>query len=261
MAQGRGGCGCSTFIGIAVLGGVFIWYTQQPWAQAVFYIVVVLVIAGIVLYRRNNKRTIISRSREYARKIDLIASDLDKPVSAEIALKPGEHLIYRYGQVHLTEFKSPGSEYSGNTSGFGIGIADRLDYNFGWQEGSIQKLPEVLTLIDTGVGFITNQRVLFRGSAQVREWLFENFMGASDLNPWSTLISVSDRPVNSGLAAADRDELPPSLAIEIAWDFNRKGIDAAKQTCQKLSKELNAAADAQQAEAGKTIPQKFNEGA
>lgn len=249
MAQGRGGCGCGTMIGLFFLGSIFIWYTQQPWAQVVFYLVAIVVIAGVVLYRRGTRTKSISRSREYARKIDLVASDLDKPVESEIALRPGEHQVYRFGQVHLTEFKSQGTEFSGGTSGFGIGIADRLDYNFGWQEGRIQQLPDALTLIDTGVAFVTNQRVLFRGSMQVREWAFDNFLGATDLNPWSTLISVSDRPVNSGLAAADRDELPPSLAIEIAWDYNRKGVEAARATCRKLSRELNAAADAQEAAA------------
>lgn len=247
MAQGRGGCGCGTFIGLVFLSGVFLWYTQQPWAQAVFYIVVVSTIILVVVYRRTRRKNIISRSREYARKIDLIAADLDKPVESEIALRTGEHQVYRYNQVHLTEFKSQGTEYSGETSGFGIGIADRLDYNFGWQEGQIQQLPEALTLIDTGVAFVTNQRILFRGSVQVREWAFENFLGATDLNPWSTLISVSDRQLNSGLAAADRDDLPPSLAIEIGWDYNRKGVEAARETCRRLSRELNSAADAHEA--------------
>lgn len=247
MAQGRSGCGCGTLFAIVAGSMLWVWYTQQPWAPVVFYAAVVIGIAAFVLIRRQKRSKFISRSREYARKVDLIASDLDKPVDSEIALRPGEHQIYRYSQVHLTEFKSQGTEYSGNTSGFGIGIADRLNYNFGWQEGQIQELPEVLTLIDTGVAFVTNHRIVFRGSAQVREWAFENFLGASDVNPWSTLISVSDRPVNSGLAAANRDDLPPSLAIEIAWDYNRKGLDAARATCRKLSKELNSAADAQEA--------------
>lgn len=257
MSQGQSGCGCSGFIAVAVLGGVFIWFSQQPWAAIVVYITVPLLIWLVVVLRKKKKVKSISRAREFARQVDLIATDIDRPADSEIALRKGEHLVYRFGQVHLIEYKSQGSKYSGDTSGFGIGIADRLDYNFGWQEGQIQQLPETLTVIDSGTGFVTNQRILFRGAMQVREWLFDNFLGASDLNPWSTMISVSDRQQTSGLAAANRDELPPSLAIEIAWDFNRKGVDAARQTCQRISRELNAAANQQEAETTQTFGQKY----
>lgn len=249
MRQNQFGCGFFVGIGLFIVG--ILWLISQPAFQITALIATPLVIWLIIALRKRSKQNKVSRAREIARRIDLISKDLGSATGeAEIALRDGEVLIYKFAAVDLIEFKSQGNSYSGNTAGFGIGVFERLDFNFGWQEGTIQELPEALTIIDTGVAFVTSQRVIFRGGMQVREWLFANFLGARDLSPWSTLVSVSDRERTSGLAVSRDGEVPPSLVLEIGWDFSRKGIEAARATCVSISKELNEAANKQEAEIG-----------
>ena len=249
MRQNQLGCGFFFGLGLFIVG--FLWLISQPAFQIGALIASPLVVWLIVALRKRSKQTKVSRAREIARRIDLISTDLGRASGeSEISLREGEVLIYKFAAVDLIEFKSQGSSYSGNTAGFGIGVFERLDFNFGWQEGTIQELPEALTVIDTGVAFVTSQRVIFRGGMQVREWLFANFLGARDLSPWATLVSVSDRERTSGLAVSRDGEIPPSLVLEIGWDYSRKGIDAARAACASISKELNEAANAQEAAIG-----------
>jgi hypothetical protein len=120
-----------------------------------------------------------------------------------LALKAGERVyMIMEGAALIEPRRGPGHWQGGNT-GLSVRVpgTKSMRYRIGATRGQFVQGEERPTPIDTGVIVITNQRAVFMGSKQTREWLWPKLIGlthASDA-PW-TAISVSNRQKTSGFA-------------------------------------------------------------
>jgi hypothetical protein len=123
-------------------------------------------------------------------------------------------LDYR-GSVLLEPRRQPG-HYTGGYSGFSFKITTGVRYHVGGTRGTYQPGPEVATVIDSGTITITNQRVVFRGTKQTREWAFAKLLGWSHDDPHPiTYLQVSNRQKTSGFGyQADH---APLVRFRLAW--------------------------------------------
>jgi hypothetical protein len=117
-----------------------------------------------------------------------------------LELHRDEHLFYAFDGAQLIEpHRLPGHWQSGY-SGFSFRVARGVRWHVGGTRGHYVSGAEVPTPMDTGTASITDQRVVFQGGRQSREWLFAKLLGyqhATDA-PW-TALQVSNRGKVSGV--------------------------------------------------------------
>ena len=133
----------------------------------------------------------------YAQLVD-IAKNFPGAFSDEIMLKSGEALFFKITGTALVEERRGQGHYQGSSSGVSIPIGSlhgrSVRYRVGANRGHYVQGAPVLTAIDTGTVFITNQRVVFAGTRQTRECLFAKLIGFEhDDEAGSTTFSVSNR--------------------------------------------------------------------
>jgi hypothetical protein len=82
-----------------------------------------------------------------------------------------------------------------------------MRYRIGGNRGTFIQGDEVPQAIDTGTVTVTDQRVVFQGSRQAREWAFKKILGFqhNDEPSWTT-ISVSNRQKVSGFMYTEQAE-------------------------------------------------------
>jgi hypothetical protein len=207
--------------------------------------VVILAIGCIIFLVRALKRRQIANSAEthaeHAAMLESLAERLPLDISSTLTLNSGESLIYKLNSVGLTEYVSDGSTYSGGTQGIGIRITKGLTYNVGSSRGSLTRNPEARRVIDTGVAYFTNQRIVFAGPKQSREWLFSKMLNADvEGNGVNVSIAVSNRQKTSGLTWTDHTDLTPGVLLAIAIDYSEGGLAQAKARCLNTAKGFRA---------------------
>ena len=240
--------GCSGMIAIAFV--VFLVGTLLAQPGGIFVILAILAVAiiGVIAAFRAGKKNRIAKARETAELLEVLAGQLSSGgIKSDMSLRPNEEIIATLPAANLIEYKSQGSKYSGGTSGFGLGITENVNFNLGWQNGSIEALPEVLSVIDSGEAFVTNQRMLFRGQSNVREWDYANYLGVTLPTAWSALVAVSDREQIAGVTPTFNDVIPVAMLLEIGLAFNRSGVTEAAKKARQLAQELRELAVEQEA--------------
>ena len=114
--------------------------------------------------------------------------------------------------------RAPGSYQSGSR-GTSIRVAKGVSFWVGASRGTFVPGPENPTVIDIGSVSITNQRVLFRGPKQSREWQFAKLTGVqhSPDGSW-TALPVTNREKTSGIGygAEIADDVRLRLQLAIA---------------------------------------------
>jgi hypothetical protein len=123
----------------------------------------------------------------------------DEPDMA-LELHRDERLFYAFTGAGLIEPRRLPGHWQGGYSGFSFRVARGVRWHVGGTRGHYVAGAEVPTPIDTGVASITDQRVVFQGNKQSREWLFAKLLGyqhGTDL-PW-TAIQVANRQTVSGI--------------------------------------------------------------
>jgi hypothetical protein len=115
-------------------------------------------------------------------------------------------------------------------------VAKGVRYRVGGTRGSYVPGEEQPTAVDTGTVSITNQRVVFQGPKQAREWSYSKLIGMQHdpQQPW-TSIQVSNRQKVSGFLydQANAPEIRFRLALGVAL-FN----DASDELAASLEQEL-----------------------
>lgn len=117
-----------------------------------------------------------------------------------LVLKRNEHAFFTLTGAGLVESRRGAGHYVGGYSGFSFRVAKGVRYHVGGTRGHYEAGAEQPTVIDTGTATITDQRVVFQGAKQTREWAFAKLLGYQhfDTPPW-TAIQVSNRQKTSGL--------------------------------------------------------------
>ncbi|MEA2829055.1 MAG: hypothetical protein QOG43_3494 [Actinomycetota bacterium] len=102
--------------------------------------------------------------------------------------------------VALIEPRRQPGTYRGRSSGSSIRVFKGFYVRSGGSTGTFVPGQEIMTPIDIGTAFITNQRVVFRGEKATREWAWSKLISLdhSDTQPL-TRLPVSNRQKTSGL--------------------------------------------------------------
>jgi hypothetical protein len=112
-------------------------------------------------------------------------------------LKSGETLFCKVTNVSLVEERRGKGHYQGGSTGFSIPVGSvggrSVRYRIGASRGHYVQGAPSPTAIDTGTMFVTNQRVVFRGTKQTRECAFAKLIGFQHSVDGSTTFSVSNR--------------------------------------------------------------------
>jgi hypothetical protein len=129
-------------------------------------------------------------------------SGVSRAEQPDIALElhRDERLFYGFTGAGLIEPRRVPGHWQGGYSGFSFRVARGVRWHVGGTRGHYIPGAEVPTPIDTGVASITDQRVVFQGTKQTREWLFAKLLGYqhADNVPW-TAIQVANRQTVSGI--------------------------------------------------------------
>ena len=117
-----------------------------------------------------------------------------------LVLRRNERAFFTLGGAGLVESRRGAGHYVGGYSGFSFRVAKGVRYHVGGTRGHYEAGAEQPTVIDTGTATITDQRVVFQGAKQTREWAFVKLLGYQhfDSPPW-TAIQVSNRQKTSGV--------------------------------------------------------------
>lgn len=141
------------------------------------------------------------------------------PPGCPVVLKRGERAYYWLDSVSLVETRRGVGTYQGGYSGFSFHVMRNVNWRVGGTRGHFEPGPESPTVIDAGSVTITNQRVVFQGSKQAREWAFSKLLGVHDdpATPW-TAIAVSNRQKVSGVlyTPAEAEEFRFRLHLALA---------------------------------------------
>ena len=136
-----------------------------------------------------------------------------------LVLKRNERAFLTLTGAGLVESRRGPGHYVGGYSGFSFRVAKGVRYHVGGTRGHYEAGAEQPTVIDTGTATITDQRVVFQGAKQTREWAFPKLLGYQhfDSPPW-TAIQVSNRQKTSGVLcdAGTAENFQFRLALALA---------------------------------------------
>jgi hypothetical protein len=153
-----------------------------------------------------------------------------------VNLKKGERVYLIGPGAALIEPRRQRGHYQGGYSGFSFRVMKGVSYRVGGMRGTNLPGPETPTAIDSGTVTITNQRVVFMGTKQTREWAYSKLIGIEHHSdqPW-TALAVSNRQKVSGILydweSADTVRFKLSLALAV---FN----EAADQLIKDIEREF-----------------------
>jgi hypothetical protein len=138
----------------------------------------------------------------------------------QLILKKGEQAFLVAPGCALIEPRRLPGQWVGRSQGVSLHIAKGVNYRVGGSRGTYQQGAEVPTPIDTGVATLTNQRAVFQGSKQAREWSWSKLLGFQhdDKTP-TTFFQVSNRQKVSGLLYDHQhaEAFRLRLAVALAW--------------------------------------------
>lgn len=144
------------------------------------------------------------------------------PASAGLVLKKGEHLVGTVQPAGLVEVLRARGHVIGASSGVSVRVAKGVRLRAGAARGHYVPGDEQETQIDTGSAAVTNQRIVFSGSRQTREWKFENLTGrqltGNRQMSWIEL-PVTNRQKTSALSFPKGKEDAVVSAVELALVF------------------------------------------
>jgi hypothetical protein len=154
-----------------------------------------------------------------------------KPEETEglsLVTKPGERIFLLIQEAALVESRRGAGSWQGTSQGFSFPIGNTgVRYRVGGTRGHYVPGNETPTAIDTGTVTITDQRVVFQGPKQTREWDFSKLLGYEHFDhPAWTAIQVSNRQKTSGILYGDEHAELAQFRIELALKHYQGGVDA-----------------------------------
>jgi hypothetical protein len=120
-------------------------------------------------------------------------------------------------EAALIEPKRLPGHWQGRNQGVSIHVMKNVNYRIGGTRGTYAQGEEETAPIDVGTIMISNQRVVFAGGKESREWLYPKVIGFqhySDM-PW-TVIQVSNRQKVSGIGYNRETEDQVRFRLELA---------------------------------------------
>ncbi len=150
-------------------------------------------------------RSEVQYLREAVQFFESHESQYDESMPSGIVAKKGEHVIGVVSEVGLVEAKTLPSKFRGGATGASFRLTDRLSVRQSGFRGRSIPGEEVSAVIDVGQFVITDQRGVFLGGKQNREFQWDNLLAyeMNELGKGSAVLYLptSNRQKTSGLAA------------------------------------------------------------
>lgn len=150
-------------------------------------------------------------------------SGVDAPGFEE---KKGERTFAILEDVALIEPRRQPGKIEGRSSGVSFRIAKGVNYRVGGSKGTFVQGPDVPTPVDDGTAFVTNQRVVFRGSKATREWAWSKLVSLDhdDTLPWTSL-PVTNRQKTSGLLYGESNTPAIRFRLQLGLAHYQERVD------------------------------------
>lgn len=139
------------------------------------------------------------------------------PPDSGLVTRRGEGAYLVLQGVALIDPRRLPGHYSARSSGFSFHVAKGVTYRVGGTRGTFQQGAEVPTPIDVGTMLVSDQRVVFTGPKQTREWDYSKLVGIQHdpKEPW-TALQVSNRQKVSGVLYDDDSADDVRFRLELA---------------------------------------------
>ncbi|NBO56905.1 MAG: hypothetical protein EBU84_20450, partial [Actinobacteria bacterium] len=122
-----------------------------------------------------------------------------------IVARRNEHVIADVSEVGLVESRRGPTQFSGDSTGVSFRLTKRLSVRQSGMKGKATPGKDVPTLIDTGRFIVTDERAMFVGGLQSREFEWDKLLAFSiqnlDRKSAMLFLPVSNRQKVSGIAA------------------------------------------------------------
>jgi hypothetical protein len=160
------------------------------------------------------------------------------PSGRSVQLKRGEVAYLAAGGAGLVETRRGPGHYLGSYGGASFRVAKGITVRSGSSRGTYVPGEEQFVPIDTnGMAVITNQRVMFSGARQAREWSFAKLLGFEVVEPPGVVfIQVSNRQKVSAVGFGDGTRLAVARLELALADFN----DTRPALIERMAREVAA---------------------
>ena len=164
----------------------------------------------------------------------------DEPEDNQLVQKAGELVLWSGSAVFHEAGRTP-SRYVGSSQGFSIPIVAGVRYRVGSTRGTLIPGEEMQMEKEVGLVKLTNQRLIFAGSANAAEWQFAKFLSAGT-NPARNdfIFAVSNRKKTSGLRFSNEDGIAFSRLLALALYSYENGIPATIKAIKDEIKEIES---------------------
>jgi len=155
-------------------------------------------------------------------------SQYDESMPNGIVAKRGEHIIGVVSEVGLVETKTTPSKFRGGATGASLRLTTRLSVRQSGIRGRSIPGEDVSTVIDVGQFVITDQRAVFLGAKQNREFQWDNLLAyeMESISKGSAILylPVSNRQKTSAVAADEASirQVHQRVAFGVAVAMSRK---------------------------------------
>ena len=162
----------------------------------------------------------------------------DEPEDNQLVQKAGELVLWSGSAVFHEAGRTP-SRYVGSSQGFSIPIVAGVRYRVSSTRGTLIPGEEMQMEKEVGLVKLTNQRLIFAGSANAAEWQFAKFLSAGT-NPARNdfIFAVSNRKKTSGLRFSNEDGIAFSRLLALALYSYENGIPATIKEIKSAIKEI-----------------------
>lgn len=246
--------GCGGMIGIVAIALVFIWLFEQPLLLAIVLGIIALLIGLFFLKRQSVLDQRVREGHAMARRIDALARGFTPLTDIAMSVRPEEKAFYRLEGVELREYRSGGSSYKGGYAGGNLSLTQGFSVSAGGNRGRLTHDEEESTTVDVGTAIFTNQRVVFSGPKQTREWELAKLLNIDvGENGFVVSISASNSQRTNALAGSMELGITPGVLFSIALESFQEGEEAARAFAIKTAQDFRSQAEDYFAKRGKSI--------
>jgi len=168
----------------------------------------------------------------------LIAAKGEDVVSNQTIQKPGEIVLWKaQGQFH--EAGRGAGSYQGSSQGLSIPVVAGIRYRVGATRGTFVSGDPIQNYGEVGDVILSNQRVMFNGMFNTKEWAFAKWNGAAaSADETDYIFHVSNRQKTSGVLFSAHDGREFNRFLSCALIAAEYGMDRAIKEIDKNVKEL-----------------------
>lgn len=234
-----GGMGCGVILlGILVVLG-FTLLSDNPLGILYLIVVTAAIAGGLFYFRKQQEKKSVEELYSTRNQLRAFERGFTPQQGVALSLRDGEFAFYERDEVALLEFKSTGSSTAGGFLGGNVGVTSNLSIFGGGFRSKTQRNPEESTVLDTGKVVFTNQRAVFVGPNQSREFEFSKLLDMNvEENGFTVRASVSGRQRTSALRANAVGGLTPGFAFALALELFKEGEPAAKAMAGKIATDI-----------------------